>query len=232
MERRTFLKTISSASLIGIAGCTQTKYPKNPTPPAGPIANSPIPTTASDYSYATMGVGDEANATVEYFGNWKCSFCSQFTKTHLRDLVLNYVEEGDLNIKFRSLVFINDRPFIGPDAPDIARVGLEVWNKEPESYWPYHEYVLTNQPPEKKEWGTESNLRRYLDGAGISSSTKEDAINAMKNNDYTKLLNKTGGKAAENGIEGTPSMIIDGDVYSPLQEPQVVKSAIEGQINK
>ncbi len=45
---------------------------------AGAVTTAPISETPGEFRYATMGSAD-VDATVTYFGSWKCPYCAQFS---------------------------------------------------------------------------------------------------------------------------------------------------------
>lgn len=162
-----------------------------------------------------MGTGN-ADATVTYFGSWKCPYCAQFSTGFLSTLVTDYVKPGQIALKFRNLAYIGGKPFLGPDAPAAARAGLAVWNDDPESYWPYHEYVFRNQPPESKRWATADTLTSFAQEAGVTDPSV--VRTAIQENKYEDALRATSDAVADAGVSGTPTLLVDGTTVSPFKK--------------
>ena len=192
----------------------------------GTVATAPIPSAPDEYRYATMGSAD-TDATVTYFGSWKCPYCARFSTDFLSTLVTEYIESGKIALKFRNLSYINGKAFLGPDAPAAGRAGLAVWNNDPDSYWAYHEYVLQNQPPESKTWGTADTLVSFGREAGVDDPSV--IRTAIQEKQYEEALRATSQAAAQAGINGTPTLLIDGTTVSPFKEDrtrQLIEDAI------
>lgn len=182
------------------------------------LESAPVPPNPEEYTYAVTGKAS-AGATITYVGNWKCPFCASFSNGFFSTLVSEYVEPGDLRMEFRNLAYIDDQPFLGVDAPAAGHAGLAVWNTDPENYWPFHHYVFKNQPPEGQQWATADRLATMAEEAGVSDP---DAVRqAVQNQAYEEQLRETAQMAADQGVRGTPSLLIDGEVVSPTERQQV-----------
>lgn len=184
-------------------------------PPSGPVAGAPIPDDPGEHTYATMGTGGRL---VTYFGNWKCPNCAEFSTGFLRDIVKEYVEPGDVHLRFRGVAYFPDgSPWLGPDAPRAARAGLAVWNVDPASYWPYHEQVFAEQPPENEEWATVDRLMKLAHVAGVDDVS--DVREQVESREYENSLQSTA-DAAEDHIEGVPTLLIGGETVVPTNDQE------------
>jgi protein-disulfide isomerase len=164
-----------------------------------------------------MGTG--ADVMVIYFGNWKCPFCADFTTGFLGDLVTEYVEPGDIDIEYRTLAYVDGDPFLGPDAPRAARAGLGVWMADPQRYWPFHEYVMANQPPESEQWATTERLVSMAEAAGVSNI--EDVRSTIEDDSYNTILRSSSKLADRMGVQGTPTLRIGETVVNALEKERV-----------
>lgn len=233
--RRRQLLLASGVAVVGGAGAMGTVL--NESGPvsrnSGPASDTSsadsfiVPPSPAKHRYAVTGTGD-AGVTVTYFGNWKCPYCAKFSTGFLPTLVTDYVKPGKINLKFRNLTYIDGKPFLGPDTPAAARAGLAVWNNDPASYWPYHEYVLRNQPPESKQWATADKLISFAQEVGVTdSSVIRTAIQQEK---YESALRATSDAATAAGLQGTPVLLVDGTTVSPFDKKRtrrVIEDAID-----
>lgn len=227
-SRRRVLVAGGSSLATVLAGCSGGSNGGDSTDTGDSVASAPVPSSPSDYGYAVMGTGD-ADLTVTYFGSWKCPYCAQFGNDFLGQLIADYVAPGEVAIEFRNMAYISGQPFLGPDAPAAGRAGLAVWNNEPESYWAYHEYVFRNQPPEDEQWATADKLVTFAEAAGVSDPSVIRA--AIDQQNYEDPLHATDDAAAEAGVEGAPTLVIDGTTINPLgsedQTRQLIEDALE-----
>ncbi|WP_276248148.1 MULTISPECIES: DsbA family protein [unclassified Haladaptatus] len=226
---------VGTAALAGCLGGGGGGYELEPRSDAAldsPAANAPLPESPGDHTYATMGSSDAPKIT--YFGNWKCPACKLFSTDDSRALglstiVTDYVEPGDLALEFRALSYgSNGSPFLGEDAPRAAQAGLAVWNVDPEHYWPFHEYVFANQPPEDKQWATTENLKILAEEAGVNSIDEFES--QLDSGQYEDAVKATTDAANQASVSGTPTLVIDGTGYSPFEKERT-RSAIESLVN-
>ncbi|MWG35261.1 DsbA family protein [Halomarina oriensis] len=221
-SRRRFLLTSGTVAATGLAGClggSSADLPEDV--PDTPVTNAPVPSSTDGLTYATMGSGD--GPTVTYFGNWKCPFCAEFSASALNDIAADYVAPGDLNLRYRAWnIFQNDDL-------QAARAGLAVWNVAPDRYWTFHEYVMTNQPPESQEWATADWLTTAAERVGVEDV---DTVRSRTESDqYDDVFQQTASDAQSAGYRGTPTLVVDGRNVSPMTEsgelPDSTRSALD-----
>ena len=187
------------------------------------VANAPIPSDPTSSTYATMGSANRP--TVTYYGNWKCPYCAEFSTGFLGNIVTDYVAPDEISLCFRGFAYIDGEPFLGADAPRAARAGLVVWNVDPDTYWRYHEYVFANQPPERESWATTDKIVSFAEQAGVTDT--EQLRTKLQNQAYESLVRKTSQAAADAGVSGTPTLVIDGETVNPLSDEQGTRTLIE-----
>lgn len=220
-SRRSLLLALGAGAAASLAGCTGGggTPTETPVPPAGgPVSTAPLPDAPDESEYATMGTD---GPVVTYFGNWKCPFCAEFSVGSdrvlpLAEIVTGYVEPGDIRLRYRGVAYTADGdPFLGPDAPRATHAGLSVWSRAPERYWRYHEYVMANQPSESQQWATADRLVGFADGAGV-----EDTEGVRSDIEGTRFADRIGATTtafADAGASGTPTLLVDGETYSPFE---------------
>jgi protein-disulfide isomerase len=179
-----------------------------------------------------MGAG---GPVVTYYGNWKCPFCAEFSTGSDRvlsmgTLVEEYVEPGDLKMEYRSVAYLGDDTFLGPDAPRAARAGLSVWNRDPDTYWAYHEHVMANQPPESQEWATADRIVEFANAVemsqpgGLRDDLDGGAYESEVRANTEPFLNAFGDERP-----GTPAVVVEGTPYSPFQ-PEPFQEALDSLV--
>lgn len=224
LNRRKFLTGAAAGGSLLLAGCMNGQsYGSGHEVPDGAVANAPIPDAPSKSGFATMGSTD-ATVPIYYFGNYKCPFCAEFSTQVLPSLVEEYVSTGDALIQYRPLVYVDNQPFLGQDAPRLGHSDLAVWMNDPEQYWTFHEYVYANQPPESEIWGTTDNIMNFVEGSEVENT--EQIREDITNEAYSQQLQETSQTASGLGITGTPLLWVDGTVVNGLEEQQI-RNAIE-----
>lgn len=210
--RRSLLAGMAAGGLTALAGCLDGDGGGSRV-----VAEAQIPDSADGLTYAEMGTG---GPRVQYFGNWKCPFCAEFSTgservLSLGSIVEDYVQDGSLRLQYRGLAYLGSgEPFLGPDAVRATRAGLAVWDREPESFWGFYESVMADQPPESEAWATTDRLISFAEDAGVSAT---DAIrSAIENRAYQDAIEQTTTDANAAGVDGTPLLVVDGTVHSPF----------------
>jgi protein-disulfide isomerase len=222
-SRRRFLLASGTIAATGLAGCLGGGSADLPDDvPDTPTTNAPIPSSTDGHTYATMGTGD--GPTVTYLGNWKCPHCATFSTGALNDIVTDYVEPGDVNLRYRAWT-----GFMGNDDVRAGKGGLAVWNVAPDRYWTYHEYVMANQPSSSQEWATTDWLTTAAEKVGVEDV---DAVRSgIESDEYNSVLQRTADDAQNAGYRGTPTLVVDGQSVSPMTEsgdlPDSTRSALD-----
>ncbi|WP_135662397.1 DsbA family protein [Halorhabdus rudnickae] len=210
-----------------LAGCLEGGESTTVKLPDGAVANAPIPGDPATYEYETMGSGD-APLTATYVANWKCPHCADFSSGFLGTLVEEYVQPGDLAIQLRALAYTNNGPWMGEDAPRAAEAGLAVWHTDPEAYWAYHEHVMENQGDPGETWATTDRLVGFAEDVGVSDV---DAVRtAIEDGTYNDAVRETATAVSQMGVTSTPTLVIDGQVVSALDE-SAVRSTLDDTLS-
>lgn len=226
-SRREVLAALGTAGSASLAGCSGLVRDGGDGSGSSAVANAEPPSETRGLRYAQAG---GSGPRITYYGNWKCPVCAEFSNGSERVLSLgtiieDYVQPGNLRLRYRALAYRSDgAPFLGPDAPRAARAGLAVWNEAPSAYWPFHETVMAEQPPESETWATVEQLIDFADSAGVSAL---DSIRtAIERGAYQDLVEATAERAGTLGVTGTPTLVIDDELYSPFNSEQT-RSALD-----
>jgi protein-disulfide isomerase len=206
MQRRTALATIAVA-LAG--GAAYFAFPRSSGLPM--IASAEAQTAAADVD--TSGVMDmamgDANApvTVIEYASFTCPHCARFHSDVFGAIKKNYIDTGKIRFIYREVYF--DR--FGLWASMIARCGGEM------RYFGVSDMIYDTQ----KEWTASNdpaviadNLRRIGRTAGLT----DDQMNTCLNDkvEAETLVAWYQKNAAADGIDSTPSFVVDGTKYSNM----------------
>ncbi|AQL44666.1 hypothetical protein BV210_18035 (plasmid) [Halorientalis sp. IM1011] len=183
------------------------------------VASASIPTTGTDY--AVMGDGDAPLATL--YGGWKCPYTRQFVRNQFPEIVRQYVQPGDLRIRFRAVRFLTGEPH-GADEPRANRAGLAVWHERPEAFWRYFTRVFESQPPETRQWATVDTLLDHAAAAGIEQT---DTIReAITDGRYRSLWQETMDRVHQLGFDGIPRLRLHGEATAPTLDPAATRQQL------
>lgn len=147
----------------------------------------------------TLGEKD-APVTVYLYEDFQCPFCGQFDREMFPDLVDDYVRDGQVRVVSETMVFL------GPDSVTAARAAFAAG--EQNLYWPYHTLLFENQGEENSGYVTDDFLRGLAeDTPGLDVQKWEDQ---RVGNSFTKELGAVQSKAQAEGVNSTPTLIVEG----------------------
>lgn len=152
-----------------------------------------------------MGSEDAPITVIEY-ASFTCPHCARFHEEVYPRLVENYVEPGHIRFVLREVYF--DR--YGLWAGMVARCG------GPLRYFGISEVIMEEQ----REWvqGEPAEVADNLRRLGLSAGLSGEALDAcLSDNDMAQaLVALTTDQATADEIAGTPSFVINGELFSNM----------------
>ena len=187
---------------------------------AATAAPAGAPAEAPQIVEMTMGAQDAPVTVIEY-ASFTCPHCADFHEEVLPALKADYIDTGKVRLVYREVYF--DR--YGLWAAMLARCG------DPMRYFGIADLLYDEQ----SEWArgepaeVAGNLRRLGLKAGLEEGQIESCLSdaAMAQ----ALVDRYEAQAAEDGIDSTPSFIIDGEKMPNMGEADFRKAldaALEG----
>jgi protein-disulfide isomerase len=149
---------------------------------------------------------DDAPITVIEYASFTCPHCARFHEEVYPQLVENYVDTGQIRFVIREIYF--DR--YGLWAAMVARCG------GPLRYFGISEMIMEEQ----REWvqGEPSEVAANLRRLGLRAGLTNEALDVcLTNNDMAQaMVTLSQMQAEEDGVQGTPSFVINGEMYSNM----------------
>jgi protein-disulfide isomerase len=155
-----------------------------------------------------MSVGSpDAKVTITEYASYTCPHCQHFHETVFKSLKTDYIDTGKVRFIFREVYF--DK--FGLWAAMLARCGGEM------RYFGISDILYDTQ----KDWlgagdpaEVIANLKKIGLTAGMDNATMEACFNDQ---DKAKaLIAEYQKNATEDGVEGTPTLFINGTKYSNM----------------
>jgi protein-disulfide isomerase len=155
-----------------------------------------------------MGAEDAPITVIEY-ASFTCPHCARFHEEVYPDLIANYVDTGHVRFILREIYF--DR--YGLWAGLVARCG------GPEQYFGISALLMESQ----RDWVTgdpgevAANLRRV----GLSVGMSEDQLDVcLTDSEHAEaMITLSTAEAEADQVTGTPSFVINGELYSNMNYP-------------
>lgn len=147
----------------------------------------------------TLG-NEDAPVTVYLYEDLQCPACAAFTRETFPDLIRRYVEPGEVKVVSETIAVL------GPDSVPAARAAFAAG--EQDRYWEYSTLFFLNQGRENTGYVTDeflTNIAEETQGLDV------DQWNEARESEATQTkLDAAQASARDEGIEGTPTLVISG----------------------
>lgn len=216
----TLAAVVVAAVVIGGAYLltSQGNKAKGPLPaPNAPVGSAIIPSSIPTNG-TTLGA---ANAkTIDVYEDFQCPVCRDFTADTEPQIVANYVAGGRAKIVWHDFIIIDKKPGStgteSLDAANAARCGGDQGQ-----FWLMHDWLYANQYGEGTGAFTKDRLKAIGKAAGITDLNKfNSCVDSGTHNDEINA------ETIPPGVNGTPTIIIDGTITSDYSYA-VVSAALD-----
>lgn len=168
-----------------------------------------VKAVAAGSSEYGVTIGDkDAPHTVIIYEDFLCPYCAELEK-QTRDDLEELAADGKVFVEYRPfdlLSRIADYPIRAASA-----FALVLEKSGPEVAKRFHDLLYENQPSEQDpDAATDDDLVDLAVEAGASEADVRDGIESVSHKDW---VTKATEEAAKAGIQGTPTVLLDGQVY-------------------
>lgn len=198
------------AVLVGVAVIGFAVLQQVSAPPAGADVYPPtvvVPTELADGR--ALGSAD-APVTIEVWSDFQCPVCRTLATTLEPSLIQQFIVPGTVRLVYR------DAAFQGQNGNDPS------WDESVEAaaaarcatdqglFWPMHEWLFANWNGENLGAFRQDRLRAIAEGAGLNVSSYDTCMAA---GDKQVAVRNEKAQAISNGINATPTLVINGTFY-------------------
>ncbi len=221
-RRRSIIITVVMVLVIGvIAGVAALVYANQDATgaagarPAGAVATSSVPDSAGGRYAVPWG---EASAPVEVvvYEDFLCPFCAAFEASS-KSVLQPYVADGDVQVQYRVLSFLSG---LGPYSEMAANAHAVVLASQgQDAAKEFHDALYANQPGESGPFPTADDLVERAVAAGVPEDVAQQGIDEET---YSTWVANGTEAAQKEGVEGTPTVVVDGEQIEPSSEQDLV----------
>ncbi|WP_166805613.1 thioredoxin domain-containing protein [Cryobacterium ruanii] len=211
-----FAIIFASAIAAFVVATDSSAAPGTATASSAPEPSAPLPTGklgAANFDAGYLEFGTGAVIVDEYLDPM-CPFCAQFEEAN-GELLLAGVESGVITLRVHSLTFL-DRLSQGTDYSSRASAALTCQAAlNPDLALEYVGILFANQPPEQTRGLTDAELVALAPGSVNIADCVEsgDYLTWSQQNTETALTGPIEG-AEIDSVEGTPTVLVDGVLYT------------------
>jgi protein-disulfide isomerase len=210
-----------AVAAIVIAGAFLLTNQSKATQPVGPL-NAPVgsaitPTSVTSNGF-TLGNAD-AKHTIDLYEDFQCPVCRDFTHDVEPQIVSTYVATGKAKIVWHDFLVI-DSKVGGTESLDAANAARCA--NDQGKFWPYHDWLYTNQYLEGSGAFTKDRLKTIGQLAGISDLAKfNTCVDSGTHNAEIQA------ETHPSDAGGTPSIYVDGGSVLAGSDYATISAALD-----
>lgn len=185
------------------------------------VDNPQTKAVAIDYSNQPFLGDKSAPVSIIEFGDYKCPNCKDFGDNVVPTIQKELVDTG--KAKF---YFMNDA-FIFNDSKRSAKFAESVYQElGNDTFWKFHELLYKKQPTDPKYEKMDVYDEKFLTDTLKEISNDQDVNKVVENFRAKKsddAFNKDMGYAAKLNVTGTPTIFVDGKMFSGQTMDDLIK---------
>ena len=189
-------------------------------PNIAPIGDIVIP-QAKSYPLADGNAIGESNAPVviEEFSDFQCSYCRIFHQSTGAQIIEQYVETGQVYFIFRNFVIIGRESRAAANGSMCAA--------EQGKFWEYADILFANQSDRDTGAFSDRRLEAFAENINLDTTLFRSC---MRENRYQDQIQQDYQAGASQGINSTPSFIINGKLVTGALTFSTFQAEIEAAL--
>lgn len=154
-----------------------------------------------------IALGDGPVTVAVYF-DYLCPACGAFEAAN-GDELDRLLGAGDITLELRPIAFLDDLSAGTEYSTRSANAVATVVDADPGLVWAFHRALYASQPEEGSEGLTDAQLATLANGVGVP----EDVTSRFAEGRFESWTAERTERAFADGVEGTPTILVDGDVF-------------------
>ena len=168
--------------------------------------------------YPTKG-SDKASVVMVEYTDFQCPFCGRYYSQTYGQIVKDYVDTGKVKYVLKDFPLSS----IHPNAQKAAESTHCVRDLEgDEGYWKMHDKIFEGQGSLSLE-----NLKKWARDVGADGGKFDSCLDSGK---MASIVQKSFNEGSQDGVQGTPSFIINGKAISGAMPYESFKQAIDAEL--
>jgi protein-disulfide isomerase len=159
---------------------------------------------------AGLSLGDpNAPVSIDVYADFQCPACKNFSEDVEPRIIDQYVASGDVFYTFRHFPFLDDNE-IRKESDQAANASMCAAAQE--RFWDYHAILFANWNGENQNAFSDKRLVAFAESLGLDMSAFNDCFEA---NTYQADIEADIAAGRMKGVQGTPSIFVNGEQLSP-----------------
>ncbi len=224
--KRPTLALALSPLALAVLACTCNALSRAPqTPTAETVEDVVLPDRIEYPSPDDRSMGDpNAPVVIEEFGDFQCPFCKRFHDQTLPRIVSDYVESGRVYFIYRNFPVV-DRSDAAQESHAAAAAAVCAGRQN--RFWDYHDVLFANQTGENIGDFSDPRLREMAKELGLDMGAFDACYLST---DALAAVTADLEMALQNGLNSTPSFLINGKPLVGAQPFEAFQQAIEAEL--
>jgi len=189
-------------------------------PKIAPMGDIVIP-RAKSYPLADGNAMGEPNAPVviEEFSDFQCSYCQTFHQNTGAQIIEQYVETGQVYFIFRNFAFLGRE--------SLAAANGSMCAAEQGKFWEYADILFANQSGHDAGAFSDRRLEAFAENINLDKALFQSC---MRENRYQDQIQQDYQAGVSQGINSTPSFIINGKLVTGALSFSAFQAEIEAAL--
>lgn len=172
-----------------------------------------------------LSIGDpEAPHSVVIYEDFLCPYCGQLEQATREDLS-ELAADGKVFVEYRPFNLLSSYGDYSARAANAFRVVLE--ESGPETAKAFHDLLFENQPEEGGDYPDDDQLVSWAVEAGAEEDDVRPGIEGQTRMDWVKAATQS---ATDSGVQGTPTILLDGEVFQASGSVQDLADSLVSQL--
>jgi protein-disulfide isomerase len=196
--------------------------------PVGPLTEVTPRVFDSPVSMNTLGNPD-APVKVDVWEDFQCPACKQYSEQIEPQIIKNYVDTGKVFYTFHHYPFI-DSQVTTKESNQAANASMCAGAQG--RFWDYHDMLFSNWNGENQGSFSDKRLIAFADNLGLKMS---EFNSCFSQNQFKAEIDKDFMDGKDQGVSGTPSVLVNGVHITPGYIPSyadlanAIDAALDGQ---
>jgi protein-disulfide isomerase len=162
----------------------------------------------------------DAKVVIEEYGDYQCPYCKIWHDSIQSQIISTYINTGkSVKLIFRPFPFLDER------YPQLNESHLMVQAaycaREQNRFWDYHNALYSNQQNENSGFWTTDRLKSL---ANVLKLDTDKFNSCLDSNKYKDQANTDATNAIKRGINGTPTVIVNGKTLTTPDFGEIQKA--------
>ncbi len=168
-------------------------------------------------SELNMGNPDATVKVVE-FADFQCPYCQLYWQQVEPTIVSDYVATGKIYYTYAPMAFLGQESVDSAEAAYCAN--------DQGKFWEYRDMLFTNHTGENVGDFTTAKLQLFAQKLGLDTTAFNECLSSGK---YQTAVDDANNYASSQGVNSTPTIMVNGQLYSASGAVAAIEAALAGQ---